>query len=336
MSLSPDLERFDHTPPPEATAYWQEGMFLHFALSATESEIVGGFVYANRRPLLGRGQVYRSVALYHRDGRICYHASVVPLAAELDPLFHVTVPFAQVRIRAEGWPVRCAAHPSPNLTNLDWGAEQAIGLDLTFTASRAPFSFGTLARIGFIHYEQLGRLTGRLRLGEQEVTISEAHAARDHTLGTRRWTVLQDHWLVMADLPGGMLHLLCAQTDDARLVEGIMRRDRTGVVQRAVAVTAYKEHPERIISPARLTVTTDDGETHNLTFHRPHAFVMPVNPRSGLVQADAEMIAEITWTGGGERLTGIGYVEHLRTMDTPPGFAWPFPVLGDDTLEDIA
>ena len=335
MSLSPDLERFDHAPPPGASAYWQEGMFLHFALPAADAEIVGGFVYANRRPLLGPGQVYRSAALYRRDGSICYHASVVPLSAE-EPLFQVVAPFSQVRVRAEGWPCRCAANLSPTLTNLDWGAEQPVGLDLTFTASREPFSFESLARIGFIHYEQLGRVTGRLWLAGREVTIEGAHAARDHTLGTRRWTVLLDHWLVIADLPGGMIHLLCTRTTDTRLVEGVIRLDRQGTALRVTAAQVHKEQPDRIISPARLTVTTEDGATHRLHLRRPRAFVMPVNPRRGSVQADAEMMTEIHWAVGGEQFAGIGYAEHLRTMDAPPGLSWPFPVLGDDTLEDMA
>ncbi len=336
VTLSPDLERFDHAPPVGATAYWQEGMFLHFAVPAAGAEIIGGFVYANRRPLLGEGQLYRSVALYRRDGSVYYHASVEPLSAGAEPLFHVTAPFARMQVRAGQWSCRRAVNPPSILAALDWGPEQELELDLTFTASRDPFSFETLARIGFVHYEQLGRVAGRVRIGGHEFAVEGAHAARDHTLGTRRWTVLLDHWLVIADLPGGMIHLLCTQTAEARLVEGIIRLDRRGTARRVLAAEVHKEHPERIIGPARLTATTDDGVTHTFHFRNPRAFVMPVNPRGQQVQADAEMVTEIVWTTGGERFAGIGYVEHLQPVDAPPGFTWPFPVLGDETLEDMA
>jgi hypothetical protein len=334
--LSPDVERFNHTPPSAAPVYWQEAMYLHFAVPYTDtrSELAGGFVYVNRRPLLDGGRVFRASALCWRHGEVWYHASVVPTVFDDEGVFQVTNPFSEMQIKTTKWPHREAKVCPPYLTNLHWEKEHRVSVNLTFAATREPFLFEGLKKMGFAHYEQLGLVTGSVTADGQEVPISGAHGARDHTRGTRQLTILKDHWLLMADLPGGMIHLLCAKTSQAKLVDGIMRLDRTGVVHRVVDVIAQKENPQHIVTPAQLTVTTDQDETHTLSLQRPVGFVMPVSPKDTLVNADAEMSTEITWRGPREEIQGIGYAEHLQTVAVPPGLSeWPFPIMGDDTLE---
>jgi hypothetical protein len=331
-----DWERFDHTPPPAASIYWQEAMYLHFAVPYTDagSEIVGGFVYAHRRPLLDGGQVFCTSALYWRDGGVWYHVSVQPTVFDEENIFRVAHPFSQVRIQSSNHSYRHAPACHPYLTNLSWGSRHTVSMDLTFTSTREPFFFETLEKMGFIHYEQLGQVAGSLTVDGRKVLIPGAHGARDHTWGTRQWTVLKDHWLVLADLPDRMIHLLCTQTSQAKLIEGIIRLDQTGGIQRVVDAVAHKENPQHIVTPAQLTVKTDQGETHTLNLQRPVAFVMPVSPRESLVNANAEMVVEITWEGNGQRVQGIGYAEHLQTVSTPPGLKeWPFPIMGDESFE---
>jgi len=334
--LSPDVERFNHTPPSAAPVYWQEAMYLHFAVPYTDtrSDLAGGFVYVNRRPLLNGGRVFRASALYWRHGEVWYHASVVPTVFDDEGVFQVTNPFSEMQVQTIMWPHRQAKVCPPYLTNLHWEKEHSISMNLTFAATRETFSFESTKKIGFMHYEQLGRVTGNLMADGQTVPLSGVHGARDHTWGTRQWAIIQGYWLVLADLPGGMIHLACAETPQAKLVEGVMRLDRTGTVQRVVDVVAQKENPQHIVTAAQLTVTTDHGETHTLSVQRPVAFVMPVNPRGAQVNADAEMVAQITWEGNGERIQGIGNVQHSQTVAVPHGLSeWPFPVMGDDTLE---
>jgi hypothetical protein len=333
--LSPDSERFDHVPASGAPVYWQEAMYLHFAVPYTDtrSELAGGFVYVNRRPLLDHGQVFRASALYWRHGGVWYHASVMPTVFDDEGVFQVTKPFSEMQVRTSQWPHR-QAKACPYLTNLHWEEEHNVSMDLTFTATRETFSFETTKRIGFTHYEQLGRVTGSLTTNGRTVPISGVHGARDHTLGTRQWTMIEGYWLVLTDFPGGMIHLAYAKTPQAKLVEGVIRVDRTGTAHRVTDVMAQKENPQHIITPAQLTVATDHGETHTLDVQRPVAFVMPVNPRGSQINADAEMVAQITWEGSGERIQGIANVQHSQTVAVPPGLkGWPFPVMGDDTLE---
>jgi hypothetical protein len=335
VTLHADWERFDHTPPPEASIYWQEAMYLHFAVPYTDadSEIAGGFVYAHRRPLLDGGKVFRASALYWRDGGVWYHASVQPTVFDEESIFRVTRPFSQVQIQSSNHPHRHAQICHPYLTNLSWGARHTASMNLTFTSTREPFPFDVAKKLGFIHYEQLGRVTGSLMVDDREVLISGAHGARDHTWGTRKWTHLEGYWLVMADFSDGMIHLAYAETPQTKLVEGIMRLDRTETIHRVVDVVAQRENTQHIITSAQLTVTTDQDEVHILSLQRPVAFVMPVNPRGKLINADAEMVAEITWEGSGERMQGIGNVQHSKTVAIPPGLEeWPFPIMGDETF----
>jgi len=334
-TMSPDFERFDHIPPPDALVYWQEATYLHFAVPyAAGSELVGGFVYLHRRPLLDGGHVFRASALYWRGGGVWYHASVVPTVFDEDEIFDVPHPFSEMHVRALGWPHRHAQVCSPYLANPSWGQEHTVSLDFVFSASREAFLFEAAEKMGFVHYEQLGRVEGNLWADGREIPLCGVHGARDHTWGTRRWTAFEGYWLVIADLPGGMIHLAYAKTPQAQVVEGIMCLDRTGTIHRVVDVVAQQERPQDIITPAQLIVATDRDEIHTLTIQRPVAFVMPVNPKGSLVGADAEMVAEITWEADGERIQGIGNVQHLQTVTIPPDLgAWPFPVLGDEALK---
>ena len=172
--LSPDVGRFNHTPPPAAPVYWQEAMYLHFAVpyADTRSELAGGFVYVNRRPLLDGGRVFRAFALYWRHGEVWYHASVVPTVFDDEGVFQVTNPFSEMQIKTTKWPHRQAKDCPPYLANLHWEEEHRVSVNLKFAATREPFLFESLKKMGFAHYEQLSLVTGSVMADGKEVLIS--------------------------------------------------------------------------------------------------------------------------------------------------------------------
>ncbi len=57
--------------------------------------------------------------------------------------------------------------------------------------------FSEVQKNNQVHYEQLGRLSGTLTLGEETVAV-ELPCVRDHSFGTRRWEYMNNHLWLMA------------------------------------------------------------------------------------------------------------------------------------------
>ncbi|HLY55819.1 MAG TPA: hypothetical protein VKS60_09705 [Stellaceae bacterium] len=94
-------------------------------------------------------------------------------------------------------------------THLSEGPYVTVDMDLTFVATRRPWDFGELIGENWatFHYEQHGRLTGRIRYdapggGERTVEM-DGNAYRDHSRGPRELSNFGGFYWLHGQFPGG-------------------------------------------------------------------------------------------------------------------------------------
>jgi hypothetical protein len=254
----------------------------------------------------GRGVSGRQVAVYQpdREANLVRNAYNVDLGPNSD--LH-DWECAGLRLR-QPEPLRTA-----ELTYRD----EDISLDYAFTARHRPFSYrenpaGCPHWMATNRYEQSGRATGTLRVGERVIPFTDVWAHRDHSWGRRHWNWVH-HWKwLVAGVPSGtelnaMFHIARGEPG----VNGHVLRDGEPIP--FVDGRAHASYDEDM-SQSRLEAELVDargGRTH-LEMERFAIFQLPFGSDTLLSEAACQVrIDGEEGTGQFETLWPRGYVQRL-------------------------
>jgi len=139
---------------------------------------------------------------------------------------------------------------------------EGVAVELAFMGAHDPFSYcdnpdGLPAWFAADRYEQTGRLTGRVRVGERVIAVDHP-AHRDHSWGVRDWTAAQDWiWFVAYTASGAAVQGWSWRTAEAAGAAGYVLRDG-----RAVPVARIDARPlfDATGAPVALEATVFDTD----------------------------------------------------------------------------
>jgi hypothetical protein len=254
----------------------------------------------------GRGVAGRQVSIYvpDRDQNIIRNAYNVDLGpdSDLDDW------------ECEGLRLR---QPDPLRTaQLTYDSDD-VSLDYTFTARHRPFSYqenpnGCPPWMATNRYEQSGRASGTLRVGDRKIPFSDVWAHRDHSWGRRNWNWVH-HWKwLVAGTPSGtelnaMFHIARGEPG----VNGHVLRDGEPVAFVDGRVHAsYDDDMSQSHLDAEL-IDVQGGTTH-LEMDRFALFHLPFGSDTLLSEAACRVrINGEAGTGQFETLWPRGYIKRL-------------------------
>jgi len=117
------------------------------------------------------------------------------------------------------------------------------------------------------HWEQIGRVKGKISIGKEDYIINSVIGQRDHTYGVRDWTGVGD-WLYYVVWFNENLTINPAAivTDDERLsIGGFLFKDGKNIPLRSINIIK-QEYDEQGVYPisSELHIIDNLGEIHNL------------------------------------------------------------------------
>ncbi|MBY9003130.1 MAG: hypothetical protein KGD73_04090 [Candidatus Lokiarchaeota archaeon] len=153
---------------------------------------------------------------------------------------------------------------------------EKVSMDLTFNPLNniyeyskymTPESLEIGKKSGDKHWEQIGSVEGKIKIGQVECNISSVLGQRDHTYGVRDWTGV-GNWLYYVVWFNESLAINPAAivTDDGRMsIGGFLFRDGKNIPLRSIHII-QQEYDEKGIYPisSELQIIDDLGEDHNL------------------------------------------------------------------------
>ena len=164
------------------------------------------------------------------------------------------------------------------------------------------------------HWEQIGRVEGKINIGQEEYIIKSVLGQRDHTYGVRDWTGVGD-WLYYVVWFNENLTINPAAivTDDGRVsIGGFLFRDGKNIPLRSIHIIK-QEFDEQGVYPisSELQIIDNLGEEHNLKAHVGPIIPVPFKDEEGsqsiLIQSFGEF--ELDGIKG-----GYGTFETLRKV----------------------
>jgi len=160
------------------------------------------------------------------------------------------------------------------------------------------------------HYEQHMKVTGTLRIDDEELEIS-GFGLRDHSWGPRHWQAIESYeWLTMnfgADL-GAMISIVRRDADNVRTGGVIIRDGKLEAIKDAEIEAVYEENGLYHKS-VTARIETSSGEKHEIT-GEVKGFIPLRNRREGMVTHIGEGMTE--WRAGDR--VGYGLSEFLRQV----------------------
>jgi hypothetical protein len=200
--------------------------------------VVGGVIRVGMRPNEGYSEA--SVVMPRPDGGVVFHYARSPLDRDAfevgsrtwgsGPLTLSAVgPTRRWRLSYEGDGARLVSDPrafagAPGQT---WRASEPIACEFDFQWD-ADFPMHVLSPGGNLmpgdeqiaygknHYEQFGKLSGMLRLGDDEWELADAPSIRDHSWGPRIWESAPDQDFVSVYLDDGRRVVAVCNRKDGR------------------------------------------------------------------------------------------------------------------------
>ncbi|MHA1625811.1 MAG: DUF7065 domain-containing protein [Promethearchaeota archaeon] len=153
---------------------------------------------------------------------------------------------------------------------------EKILMDLTFkpfndvyeySKYMTPESLEIGKKSGDKHWEQIGRVKGKLNIGQEEYNVNSVLGQRDHTYGVRDWTGV-GNWLYYVVWFNENLTINPAAivTDDGRIsTGGFLFRDGKNIPLRSINIIK-QEYDEQGVYPisSELQIIDNLGEEHNL------------------------------------------------------------------------
>jgi hypothetical protein len=163
--------------------------------------------------------------------------------------FQCVEPFRRWRMTRDGGSIRTDVGRlySGMLTD---ERHERVGFDLTLDCFGSVWDWGEVEEAhkwGKLHYEQLVGVTGTLEIGGQSIAFN-GQGLRDHTSGTRDFTVFSSHVWSWANFPSGrgfiLLHLV---VDGQHLTRAVIQQDGelTAVdMHNSPVLTARSQHAD--------------------------------------------------------------------------------------------
>ncbi|MBY9017582.1 MAG: hypothetical protein KGD66_02010 [Candidatus Lokiarchaeota archaeon] len=153
---------------------------------------------------------------------------------------------------------------------------EKVLMDLTFkpfndvyeySKYMTPESLEIGKKSGDMHWEQIGRVKGKLNIGQEEYNVNSVLGQRDHTYGVRDWTGV-GNWLYYVVWFNENLTINPAAivTDDGRVsTGGFLFRDGKNIPLRSIQIIK-QEYDEQGVYPisSELQIIDNLGEEHNL------------------------------------------------------------------------
>lgn len=156
---------------------------------------------------------------------------------------------------------------------------EKVLMDLTFkpfndiyeySKYMTPESLEIGKKSGDKHWEQIGRVEGKINIGQEEYNVNSVLGQRDHTYGVRDWTGV-GNWLYYVVWFNENLTINPAAivTDDGReSIGGFLFRDGKNIPLRSIQIIK-QEYDEQGVYPisSELQIIDNLGEEHNLKAH---------------------------------------------------------------------
>jgi hypothetical protein len=167
------------------------------------------------------------------------------------------------------------------------------------------------------HFEQMGQVSGRLRVGDQEVTVA-GPGSRDRSWGARDW--LRHEWYQWIHLHFGQdlyIGAVLSRADGQEVSSGFVYQ--AGQLQPIlqVAVEAERDAANLHILAGTIRLVTDQGQSLAVDLS-PTSFLHTIVARDGTRQ-NHDSYTGVTCRCAGR--TGVGFVEYARkellSSDTP-------------------
>lgn len=214
----------------------------------------------------------------------------------------------------EGMRVR---QPEPlRVAKVDYTSEE-VSMEYTFTGTHRPFAYsendeGCPQWMAANRYEQTGRASGTLRIGDREIAFDDVWVHRDHSWGRRHWS-FPHHWKwLCAGTPSGaelnaMLHIAKGEYG----VNGYVVRNGEPVpLVDARSKATYQDDMTQ--SHLDCTLIDAGGGTTHLEMERFAVFQMRFGTDSLITEAACRVrIDGEDGTGQFETLFPRGYAERL-------------------------
>jgi hypothetical protein len=221
-----------------------DSVYFNFA-APEDCGIVGGVVRIGLRPNEGYSEA--SLVMPRRDGGVVFHYKRSPLTAADHPAGASAWNSGAMRLAADEatrrWRLTYAGDEARLVADTrafgddpggTWRASEPLRCEFDFEWT-ADFPMHVLSPAGNLmpgeqeiaygknHYEQFGRITGELRLGDQTWTLAAAPAFRDHSWGPRIWESAPNQDFVTVYLDDGRRVVAVAhRTDDGEDMHGIL------------------------------------------------------------------------------------------------------------------
>lgn len=212
------------------------------------------------------------------------------------------------------------SHPDPLRTATLSFASDDLEIDYRFEGTHEAFDFtrnpvGCPPWMAVNRFEQTGRATGRLRIGDEDVVVDDL-AHRDHSWGRRNWRMPQ-HWKwVVAQTPEGHgLNLFQWVVRGELGTNGYVLRD--GQPRALVGADCRATYRDDMTSHAlEATLHDETGASTELLLERYASFEMPVGRSNELHEAACRARVDgADGAGQFETLWPAAYVDALRGTD---------------------
>jgi hypothetical protein len=150
-------------------------------------------------------------------------------------------------------------------------------LDLAFQAAMPPYLYPAEA-LDFMgshtqHYEQVGRWTGSVRVGDDAIHRVTGLGVRDHSWGVRDWLRAEEwYWVNVLD-PDAYLVLAYGRTEGGDWTgSGFIHTHGVTDPLRQVSVEAQHDNDTTmLVGEARVEARTEDGHSSLARIHRQRA-----------------------------------------------------------------
>lgn len=223
MAFGIDLKD-EELHPPESTPTWRESLLLE---AFDEDQKIGLFIYMHARPGEGRGDVVARVVEGHEEmGQIS--AWDVSYSDE-----HVG---KELSINGVSFNVT-----DPGRSALVTGGNDHLHLHLQFDGFGPIYDYDWQSWMNSRHYEQFGRVQGRIKLGEREIDFAGT-GTRDHAWGSRG-TAGQRAWIWMtARFPGPKAWgILISETEGSDLFAYALDKDEAAELRHATVRLTWRQ-----------------------------------------------------------------------------------------------
>ena len=203
-------------------------------------------------------------------------------------------------------------------------AQQVI-MDLKFNSINKPYEYSEFMspesleigkKSGDKHWEQIGKISGKIKLGEQNFNFKNVIGQRDHTYGVRDWTGVGNWFYYVVWFNENLaINPAAIITDDGRLsTGGFIFKNGENIPLKAIKIIDKKFQNDGILPiSSEIELIDDYGEKHNLKARVGPIIPVPFNDEQGnksiLVQSfgtfELDSISE-----------GYGSFETLRRIKT--------------------